>query len=60
MSTTPSPLTSEGCLKCHAEYLTTEILRDDDLGAYCHAKKCIACGYYSAFGPIRGLTWPIQ
>lgn len=59
MTITPSRLASDVCSRCQG-LLLTEILRDDDLGAQCQAKRCSNCGNYEEWGPIRGLTWPIQ
>ena len=59
MATTQHRHASDVCPKCQGLMLT-ELLRDDDLGAMCQAKRCIPCGFYGMWGPIRGLTWPIQ
>lgn len=59
MPTTLSRPTSEACCRCGG-YTVIELVTDADLGAMCQVRRCIPCGNYQGWGPIRGLTWPIQ
>ena len=60
MRPTPSSPTSNACAKCHSGYLVIDLLRDEELGTFCQARKCVQCGCYCDWGPMRGLTWPLS